>query len=123
MAYILALDDNSEILNVFRIILRMNGHELEGVVTKEELLNSLKSRLPDAILMDIQLGDADGRELCLELKNTVAYKHIPVILISASPTKLAGYKKYKAEAALEKPFDLQELTTSIENVLVKNTGQ
>jgi CheY-like chemotaxis protein len=118
MAYILAIDDNSEILNVFRIILQMNGHELQGVSTKEQLLKSLKSKLPDAILMDVQLGNTDGRDVCLELKSMAAYRNIPVILISASPTKLTGYKKCKADAALEKPFDLQDLINSIESVLV-----
>jgi len=120
MAYILAIDDNSEILNVFRIILQMNGHELQGVSTKEQLLTSLKSKLPDAILMDVQLGNTDGRDVCLELKSMSAYRNIPVILISASPTKLAGYKKCKSDAVLEKPFDLQDLINSIESVLMKN---
>ena len=59
----------------------------------------------------------DGRQICKEIKQHADFKDIPVILISASPTKLLDYEECLADDAIEKPFDISYLESEIQNLI------
>ncbi len=66
--------------------------------------------MPDLILLDIMLGNLDGRELCKNVKAAKETKSIPVILVSASHSvKETVNQKGAPNAFLSKPFDINEL--------------
>ena len=47
------------------------------------LFDTLSNFRPDIVIMDIYLGDSDGRNLCQQLKTSTDFKNIPIILYSA----------------------------------------
>jgi CheY-like chemotaxis protein len=114
MAYILAVDDTRDILDALVVIMTMQGHEVKGVSTKAELLKELSIKKPDVILLDVYLNYADGREICREIKQLPEYNSIGIILISASPKLLDNFHDCKADAILEKPFDLSHLVKLVD---------
>jgi len=67
--------------------------------------------------MDTGLDGIDGREICKELKTRNAFKTIPIILMSSNSNKLKDYKKYNADAILEKPFEMNDLFEVIDGLL------
>lgn len=69
---------------------------------------------PDVVLLDINVGDQDGREVCRKIKSQAEYNHIPVILISANHEALKFYVDYGANGILEKPFELIHLLRLIQ---------
>ena len=73
--------------------------------------------LPDILLMDVRLNGVDGRDICKELKTRNAFKSIPIILMSSSPSKLKDYKKFNADDSLEKPFEMTHLLAKIDDLL------
>src|ERR1700733_5925941 len=84
MKRILAVDDNKDILNVLRYILEDSGYEVDTLSDGHFLFDKIKQHTPDLILLDIMLGDMDGRVLCKDVKTSEATHSIPVILISAN---------------------------------------
>ncbi len=63
-----------------------------------------------------------GREICRSIKSDIETKNIPVILMSADYKALENYKERSADAVIEKPFNLLELTKQIESVVNVNIG-
>jgi DNA-binding response OmpR family regulator len=117
MAKILVLDDSLDILEGVKYILDMEGHESITVSNKRDLEAQLIISHPDLIIMDVLLGGHDGRQICKELKSDEKTKHIPIILMSASPGVLKEYKLCEANDTIGKPFHLKDFTHKVDKVL------
>ena len=81
---ILVIEDNPDIKEVLDYILQDDGHEVVTCVDGTSI-NELDRIMPDMILMDEILAGPRGSALCLQLKSNEATRHIPVVLISATP--------------------------------------
>jgi DNA-binding response OmpR family regulator len=117
----MAVDDTRDILDALVIIMTMQGHEVKGVSTKAELFKELAIKKPDVLLLDVFLSYADGRDICKEIKSTQGYESISIVLISASPRLLDNFEECKADAILEKPFDLSHLVKLVDSFMQKET--
>jgi len=118
MKRILAVDDNKDILNVLRYILEDSGYEVDTLSDGRQLFDQIKEHTPDLILLDIRLGDLDGRELCKDVKTAAETQDIPVILISANHNVSDVFKQSGApDDFVEKPFDMYTLLNTIERQL------
>jgi len=118
MKRILAVDDNQDILDVLRYILEDSGYEVDTLSDGHDLFKQIKKSHPDLILLDIMLGDMDGRVLCKNVKETAETHNIPVILVSASHNVADSMKQSGApDDFIAKPFDMNDLLNSIERQL------
>ena len=118
MERILVLDDNEDILALIQMILEMEGYEVKGISIGSELMGSIDEFKPSLILLDVLLGDSDGRILCNEIKSNPLTMHIPVVMISASHAALSLPEDYyKPEDFISKPFDIDDLVMRIKRVL------
>ena len=114
MQRILAVDDNEDILEVLQLILEDSGYEVETLTNGHLLFDKIKEHRPDLILLDIMLGNMDGRELCKNVKAKMETNDIPIILISASHNLSDRYKPCDApNDFLAKPFDISELLEKV----------
>lgn len=117
MASVLVLDDSIELLEMFEILFKMKG---VAVRTSSNLVNfndKILEQKPDLIILDIMLGADDGRLICKDLKTRSETSDIPVIITSASNSKLDDYRNYLADDILEKPFTKKELFDKVDNLL------
>jgi len=118
MKKILVLDDNDDILSLLLMILEMEGYQTKGISTGGELMRSVKEFNPELILLDVLLGDSDGRVLCHELKSNPSTESIPVIMISASHAAFSlSEDHYKPDDFISKPFDVDDLISRIKRVI------
>lgn len=113
---ILAIDDDSDILDAIRFTLEGEGYK---VITSEkgEYIENLYDKdngLPDLIILDVLLSGKDGRTICKKLKSQKDTKHIPVIMISAHPDAEKSSKEVGADDFLAKPFNISMLLTTVE---------
>lgn len=116
---VLIVDDNDDILEVLQIILEIEGHKVHCLADAKQLNNAVRSFRPDLILLDIMLGEEDGRDLCKNLKSHVETSHIPIIMISASHGMLSlEEKKCSAEAFIPKPFEIDDLLANVKRVVL-----
>lgn len=114
MRRILAVDDDNDILEVLQFILEDSGYEVETLSDGHFLMDKIKESNPDLILLDIMLGNMDGRELCKIVKKEIATHNIPIILISASHNISKSMNQEGApNDFIAKPFDINILLSSI----------
>jgi len=79
-----------------------------------------KNVKPDLILLDIMMPDMDGWEVFDKLKANQSWKNIPIIFLTARSDVLATKAGTMiADDYIEKPIDIEELKTRIDNVLNK----
>jgi DNA-binding response OmpR family regulator len=118
MRRILAVDDDNDILEVLQFILEDSGYQVDTLSDGTYLMETIKEKNPDLILLDIMLGNLDGRELCKAVKKHAFTHNIPVILISASHNVSNSLNQEGApNDFIAKPFDINILLNSIERQL------
>ena len=79
-----------------------------------------KNVKPDLILLDIMMADMDGWKVFDKLKANQSWKNIPIIFLTARSDGLAtNAGAMIADDYIEKPIDIKELKTRIDNVLNK----
>lgn len=84
-----------------------------------ECLQLLSSRMPDLLILDVEMPDIDGFQLCKKLKAYEKTADIPVIFLSASGSESAQeqMKEVGGEAFVRKPFLPAALISAVENAL------
>lgn len=119
MRRILAVDDDNDILEVLQFILEDSGYEVDTLSDGQCLMDAIKEKHPDLILLDIMLGNnLDGRELCKQIKKQVDTNNIPIILISASHNvSNSMHQEGAPNDFISKPFDISLLLNCIKKQL------
>jgi signal transduction histidine kinase/ligand-binding sensor domain-containing protein/DNA-binding response OmpR family regulator len=115
---VLVVEDNAELRGFIRMHLkgRFRVVEAEDGVQGLALARRL---LPDLVLSDVMMPGLDGYALCRALKADPETDFIPVILLTAraaAEDRLTGLRE-AADAYLTKPFQVEELTTQIDNLI------
>jgi len=86
----------------------LDGVELMDHLTKHS--RSEAKRLPDLILLDLNMPRKDGREALIEIKSEPALQHIPIVILttSADQNNVDLIKKGGAELFITKPATFDE---------------
>jgi DNA-binding response OmpR family regulator len=113
MNKILVVDDDTDILTVVEILLKMNNFTVNAISRWEDIDTTINNFSPDLILLDVALGGADGREICKQLKNSEETAHIPVILFSAHYNLVNNIRECMADGLITKPFETSYLLETI----------
>lgn len=102
------------------------GYQVQTLPDTDDALQAIKTRMPSAMLIDIQLpeGELAGTDFA-KLFDQYSTVHVPVIFISARDdwqARLAAVQA-KGSAYLTKPLDFNELVERLENVTSKDTPE
>jgi DNA-binding response OmpR family regulator len=115
MPNVLIVDDDEDISEMVSLILKTNGINSSRLDDGNHLFEWITSLQPDIILMDIYLGNNDGRVLCRDLKNMENFKHIPVVLYSAGNITTQSIRESLADDFITKPFVISTLLEKIKS--------
>lgn len=118
-ARILIVDDQRPNRQLLEVMLAPEGYELSTAASGEEALAVVARQPPDLILLDIMMPGMDGYQVAGRIKNNLATKHIPIILVTAlndHNARMLGLGA-GAEDFLSKPVDRAELTVRVRNLL------
>ena len=115
---ILCADDEPYNLGILRMALK-DHHPLVFARSGEETLNAVTKHHPVLILLDVQMPDMDGYEVCRRLKANPSTQDIPVIFISALDEVLDKVKAFAVGGTdyITKPFSEEEVFARVENNL------
>jgi DNA-binding response OmpR family regulator len=117
---VLIIDDDTDILQVVGMILRKNG--FKAVTFSSPPFNFVEEVIaikPAVILLDVQLGGYDGRELGKQIKEVKKLAHIPVILFSANNHFKHDVAAYLCDDFIDKPFAVDFFMEKIRYYLQK----
>lgn len=113
---VLVVDDNEDLTRIISFILTAEGYTIYTCNTLSEAYTLVQSFAPHVILLDVNVGNEDGRELCFKIKHdgTLSSK---VILMSGDETLI---HTFMADDHISKPFDTAQLLEKV-NHLIKST--
>jgi DNA-binding response OmpR family regulator len=109
---IVIVDDDQDARKLLQFILSSHGFTVE-VYSDGTGLEVLSPPYPDLYLLDINLGNTSGLELCKQLKKNEKTRYIPVIITSSNTDIIPLAKDACADDTLPKPFDSKELIQKI----------
>ena len=110
---ILVFDDNADLLECMQMALEHFNCEVKGTTDRKHFYYLIDSFKPDALLIDVNLGEEDGRVICRMIREDYNYNHLPIVLFSSTSKNLLDYGTYGADAVLEKPFDIKYLIPTL----------
>ena len=84
MFRILIIDDDVDLLFLGSSLLKQRGFEVFSLSSADEAFEIVRSFKPHLILLDVKLGDQDGRNICLKLKRTPKLIHKDHFVFSLS---------------------------------------
>ncbi len=125
---ILVVDDERDTVEMITILLQMEGYQVFSALSGAEAMKFLESERRkaqegeapvDLILLDVMLGDEDGRNICQKIKEDEVLKFIPVIILTVRASlqdKLNGLN-LGADDYLTKPFINEELLAKVRVML------
>ena len=118
-ANILVVDDVSANLRVLTGMLKDRGYKVRPVPSGELALLAARKDPPDLILLDINMPEMNGYEVCQQLKSDETLRGIPVIFISALNENLDKVKAFALGGVdyITKPFQMEELHARVETHL------
>lgn len=115
------VDDNPANLKVLEEMLRQEGHEVRSFPRGRLALGAAARNPPDLILLDINLPEMNGYEVCEHLKASEieAVSGVPVIFLSALDETEDKMKAFRSGAVdyISKPFQFEEVHARVETHL------
>lgn len=119
MALIYILEDDRNIREIEEIALKNADYEVVSFETAAEFRKRLKERVPDLLLLDLMLPDADGLRLVTQLRQNVMTRSLPVIMVTAKTTEIDKVRGLDsgADDYLTKPFSVMELISRVKALL------
>jgi len=119
-ALIAVVEDEDSVRKALGRLLRSAGLGTDTYASGEEFLKALPNRLPDCLLLDLQLPGING--LAVQSRLWQSSLRLPVVFITATEDLEAREQAIKAGAAawLRKPVDDQALLDSITRALSAN---
>ena len=115
--YIAIIDDDGAIRTALGRALRMENYEVELFEDGLSALKAIQLRAPNAIILDLQLPDIDGLEVCRRIRK--AGDVTPILMLTARDAvndRVEGLDA-GADDYLVKPFDLAELLARLRALL------
>jgi CheY-like chemotaxis protein len=120
MKKILCIEDESQMIDLIRLILENKGYQVLGAEGGQQGLDMMRAEQPDLILLDLMMPEMDGGDVFHHMKEEVDLRDIPVIVVTAKAApidKVLWMNVAKVQDYVTKPFGPRELVESVEKVL------
>jgi two-component system OmpR family response regulator len=122
-ASILVVDDEESITDLVSSALRFAGYDVATESNGFEALRILKKQIPDLVVLDVNMPEIDGFEVCRRIRRDGL--DVPVIFLTARDDiddLRIGFRQ-GGDDYLTKPFSLEELGLRIEALLRRSGGR
>jgi DNA-binding response OmpR family regulator len=119
---ILAVDDDSHVLELLRVNCASYGFEVFTARDGIEAIRAMESRLPDLVILDVMMPEMDGWEVCKHVRDKYG-DSVKIVMLTAKDTardKIIGKSILKADEYLTKPFDIDDLLATITRLLSRD---
>lgn len=115
---IFAVEDEVHIQQLIRYNLESSGYRAEIFDSGENVLNEVKTSIPDLFILDLMLPGMDGLEICRLLRANPKIRNVPIIMLTAKSEefdKVLGLEM-GADDYITKPFSVRELLARVKAI-------
>jgi DNA-binding response OmpR family regulator len=119
---ILVVEDEASIASFVSLYLKNAGYAVRAVATGGGALNHVAAEMPSMIILDLNLPDMDGIEICRRIRKS---SDVPILMLTARDEdvdKIIGLE-VGADDYLTKPFNPRELVARVKSVLRRSTPE
>ena len=118
-AKILAIDDDPTLLKLLQTMLLPAGMQVVPLSTPTQFWAQLLHTQPDLVLLDIEMPDINGFELCRMIRNDPQWNWLPVLVLTAHTDSETLYRSFEAGADdyVTKPIVAADLIRRVHNRL------
>jgi DNA-binding response OmpR family regulator len=119
---ILIVEDESSIASFVSLYLKNAGYSVRAVATGASALNAIAAEMPSLIVLDLNLPDMDGIEICRRVRKS---SDVPILMLTARDEdvdKIIGLE-VGADDYLAKPFNPRELVARVKSVLRRSVPE
>jgi two-component system cell cycle response regulator DivK len=119
MSTVLIIEDNEKNMKLARDVLQVKGYQTLEAVTGEDGVRLAKEKVPDLVLMDIQLPGINGIDAFKQLRADPKTARIPVVALTASvtPTDRSAITAAGFDAFVGKPINLKEFLDTVKRLV------
>ncbi len=121
---ILVADDETEVVDLVRMLLEWEGYDVVEAANGEEALVQARATLPDLILLDVRMPKMTGLDALDRLQADPDLAEIPVVMLSVITAypQVQSALEMGAVAYIPKPFELQEMARLVREVLSEDAA-
>jgi diguanylate cyclase (GGDEF)-like protein len=122
---ILLVDDTPNNLRLLSDLLSHQGYKVRSVTNGQTALKACQAKPPDLILLDINMPQMNGYEVCEKLKADEQTREIPVIFLSALDEAIDKVQAFTVGGVdyISKPFQIEEVLVRVKNQLALREAQ
>jgi two-component system, OmpR family, response regulator len=117
--HVLVVDDDDAIRDLLCDFLQENQLSTHQAANHAQMWQVLQQKVPDVVILDINMPQRNGIELCRELRESPKYHSIPIIMLTARSSSLDTIMGLEtgADDYVAKPFEPLELLSRIRSVV------
>ncbi|NIJ10851.1 DNA-binding response OmpR family regulator [Saccharomonospora amisosensis] len=119
MTTILVVDDDADIRDLVAFKLEMSGYDVNTVGDGPAALSAIADNQPDLVVLDVMMPGMSGYDVCRQLREEPATRHLPIIMLTARAQDRdvdTGFSS-GADDYVVKPFNPQELLRRVSALL------
>jgi len=119
---VLVVEDEQSIASFVSLYLKNAGYGVRAVGTGAGALNAVAAEMPSLIVLDLNLPDMDGIEICRRIRKS---SDVPILMLTARDEdvdKIIGLE-VGADDYLTKPFNPRELVARIKSILRRSSPE
>ncbi|HEY9639802.1 MAG TPA: response regulator [Coleofasciculaceae cyanobacterium] len=116
---ILIVDDTLDNLQLLSMMLTKEGYNVRKAISGSMALKAAQTVTPEIILLDVNMPEMNGYEVCEQLKHDPKTAAVPIIFLSALDDALDKVRAFQVGGSdyITKPFQLEEVLVRIQNQL------
>lgn len=113
------MEDDPDIGSMLKMMLEYTGYSVTLLSHVGRIQQILSSRAIDIIILDMLIGNANGTDVCKNIRTNPVSASIPVLMVSAVPEARNLCLNAGASEFIDKPFEMSELLETISSLVEK----
>jgi len=118
MAYIMIIDDNPTLVDLFTIILEKGGHKIISSKSGIEACELIRHEKPDLIMLDIMMEPIDGWETMKRIREVMPGPDLPIVMLTAKQLTTEEILNYSRmiDGYIMKPVTAMQLRDIVDSI-------